>query len=62
MLAVDTTTTSGTNANTGIQRVTKLTKCLTNLRPTQPIRFDSSSKSWKIPDKKDRVRFFIRKI
>ena len=59
MLAVDTTTTSGTNANTGIQRVTReLTKCLTNLRPTQPIRFDSSSKSWKIPDKKDRVRIF----
>ena len=34
MLAVDTTTTSGTNANTGIQRVTReLTKCLTNLVP-----------------------------
>ena len=59
MLAVDTTTTSGTNANTGIQRVTReLTKCLTNLCPTQPIRFDSSSKSWKIPEGKDHVRIF----
>ena len=59
MLAVDTTTTSGTRANTGIQRVTReLTKGLSNLCTVQPLIHDPGTGRWKEPDRKALARIF----
>ena len=59
MLAIDSTGTSNTRANTGIQRVTRsLIKGLTNLTMVQPVCFEQIYNCWRLPDKQARKRIY----
>ena len=59
MLAIDTTGTSETRANTGIQRVTRsLVKSLSNLTEVQPVCLDSTDNCWRTPTFQARKRIY----
>jgi len=59
MLAIDTTATSKTRANTGIQRVTRsLAKELVNLTEIRPIALDNTDLQWRELDAKANKRIF----
>ena len=59
MLAVDTTVTSRTRANTGVQRVTReFTKCLSNICDVQPLCYNQGIQRWQVPAKGSLVRIF----
>jgi glycosyltransferase involved in cell wall biosynthesis len=59
MLAIDSTGTSNTRANTGIQRVTRsLVKGLTNLTMAQPVCFEKIYNCWGLPDKQAKKRIY----
>jgi glycosyltransferase involved in cell wall biosynthesis len=59
MLAIDSTGTSNTRANTGIQRVTRsMVKSLANLTYVQPVCFEPIYNCWRLPDKQARKRIY----